>query len=226
MASTRHGALLLASALVACARSAAGAAEGADRSVIPLPTQFSATVTTTAHLVDTSKDYPPARKVMRVLYDKEKLVAAATIVEGHDEGKTFLRRYDEKREYMVRGGPFPTCQRAYLGEDMPPPELPGTAERLGIEHIGGVACTHWVIEGLYSTVHVYLTVDGVPRRVVDEYEEDGSRTPVMTTDFTDVRLGPQDMSAFALPAPYAHETCHRQIGGFPYIHAFHYFIRF
>ena len=37
-------------------------------------------------------------------------------LQGYEEGKTFYRRYDNKYEYMVRGDPYPECQRSYLGE--------------------------------------------------------------------------------------------------------------
>jgi hypothetical protein len=31
---------------------------------------------------------------------------------------------------------------------------------------------------------------------------------------------------FELPAPWEHAACERQVGGFPYLHVFHYFVRF
>ena len=38
----------------------------------------------------------------------------AFVHEGFEEGKTFLRRYDAKAEYVLRHDEFAECRRAYL----------------------------------------------------------------------------------------------------------------
>lgn len=40
----------------------------------------------------------------------------AVVHEGFDEGKTFIRRYDTKVEYIIRDDEFAECRRAYLSE--------------------------------------------------------------------------------------------------------------
>jgi len=213
---------------VACLGAGAAADEEAARALPRLPQQFAAKVTTIAHLVDRSKEYPPWRKVMHVRFDAVNKLASAQIEEGHDAGKLFIRRYDEKWEYAVRGGKYPGCERAYLSEEMPEAALPGALAFQGIVDIDGVRCEHWAASAIFSNWHVYVTEDGhVPRRVVDVFPDGTAEgEKVMTYEFEDVQLGPQDAADFALPEPYTHKTCERQIGGFPYIHAFLHFIRF
>ena len=82
---------------------------------LALPLQFSATVETTAHLIDASREYPPRTRRIRLLYDYVAKRARADVLEGLDAGKNFTRLYGEKHEYSVRGGPFPACARTYLG---------------------------------------------------------------------------------------------------------------
>lgn len=36
----------------------------------------------------------------------------------------------------------------------------------------------------------------------------------------------QAKDRFRLPSPYKHDTCTWFMGGFPYIHAFHHYLRF
>lgn len=36
----------------------------------------------------------------------------------------------------------------------------------------------------------------------------------------------QNITNFNIPDGYAHKECMRNVGGFPYIHAFHYYLRF
>mmetsp|Transcript_17296 Transcript_17296/g.65917 ORF Transcript_17296/g.65917 Transcript_17296/m.65917 type:complete len:248 (-) Transcript_17296:100-843(-) len=198
-----------------------------ERPLPELPQQFSATVTTIAHLVDQTQDYPPWRKIMNVRFDYEAKLASAQIEEGHDAGKLFIRRYDQKWEYMIASGKFPTCERAYLTEEMPAAELSAKLEFQGLVDLDGVSCEHWKAADLFANWHVFVTEEGhVPRRVVDEFPNGDENIKVMTYEFENVQLGPQDSAAFELPAPYTHKSCERQIGGYPYIHAFLHFVRF
>lgn len=85
---------------------------------------------------------------------------------------------------------------------------------------------------------------------VYEPEPDKAK-PMLTYDYTDVVLGKQvhenqanyksyhefpifpcvcvslqDEDDFALPEGYSHQQCTRHVGGFPYLHVFHYFVKF
>ena len=66
----------------------------------------------------------------------------------------------------------------------------------------------------------------MPIRLTDESVQDGTATPLMTYDFKNFKQGAQDASKFELPSPYTHKKCTRNVGGFPYLHAFHWYLRF
>jgi hypothetical protein len=90
-------------------------------------------------------------------------------VQGYEEGKTFLRRYDNKTEYMIRDGTYAECQRSYLGETMPPPVLPSTMAFQGIEEVEGRAREHWMDDLGVNRIHVFVNADDrLPWRVTDE----------------------------------------------------------
>ena len=91
------------------------------------PLQFVATIETTAHLIAEDVAYPPRLKRVRLAYDYVNRRARADVLAGLDAGKNFTRRYDQKQDYVVRGGGFPGCQRSHLGERMPRPEIPAGA---------------------------------------------------------------------------------------------------
>ena len=155
--------------------------------------------------------------------------------EGFDAGKTFLRRYDNKSEYMVRGGEYAECQRSYLGETMPPPVLPASLKYAGLDDLEGIGqCEHWIEELGISRVHVWVSLLGetrVPVRLTDEQVLSGESVPLMTYDWKDVKIGPPAASSsapntFSVPEPWGWRTCSRNIGGFPYLHIFHHYLRF
>lgn len=56
--------------------------------------------------------------------------------------------------------------------------------------------------------------------------EQGKTVAMLTYDYTDVVLGKQDIREFELPDGYSHAKCFRHVGGFPYLHIFHYFVKF
>mmetsp|Transcript_62229 Transcript_62229/g.140742 ORF Transcript_62229/g.140742 Transcript_62229/m.140742 type:complete len:241 (-) Transcript_62229:167-889(-) len=208
------------------------------------PFRFSARVEITAHLVDRSKPYPPWLRVIQVSYDYPAKKALAVVEQGYDEGKTFLRRYDNKSEYMVRGGRYAECQRSYLGETMPPPVLPHGLEFVGFETVEGFETEHWMEDFGVSRVHVYIKIRSEaedrsrwPWRVTDEQVLEGVSVPLMTTEWKDftVLSSLTDQSApssedwaklFDIPEPYDYRSCTRNIGGFPYMHIFHHYLRF
>lgn len=69
-------------------------------------------------------------------------------------------------------------------------------------------------------------MDVVPIRLTEENMVDDVPTMLLTYDLEHVRIGPQPTADFAIPDGYAHADCARNVGGFPYIHAFHYYLRF
>ncbi|KAG5189759.1 hypothetical protein JKP88DRAFT_217808 [Tribonema minus] len=192
---------------------------------------FSATITTLARTVDHAQRYPPALGRMRIRYDHSAGLAVVAIEAGVEAGKTYIRQYNQKRDYLVIGGEYPLCRRSYLGDPMPMPALPTQAKLQGSVFIDGTMYQHWQQEDLGgSRIHLYIdSATSLPRRVVEEVAvRDGAAlpAPLMTYDMSNVVLGPQDPASFELPAPYTHDTCELYIGGFPYIHAFHHFLRF
>lgn len=147
------------------------AASPTPRHPLALPAQFEAQLTTTAHLVDGSLGYPPRHRRVHIWYDAPSGRARADVSEGFDAGKSFVRLYGAKREYMVRSGEFPTCQRAYLGDSMPDRAFPASAVYVGAATIDGVERDHWLVasEG-DSRVHVYADPQsGLPVRLTEEW---------------------------------------------------------
>lgn len=201
------------------------------------PLQFSATLTITSHLIDESSEYPPKMRQMIIYYDYINKKARADIEAGYEAAKIYIRRYDEKKEYMVRLPPINDCKRSYLGEVMPFPDIED-AEYVGTTNIEGVDCNHFVHEDYDTRVHMYMAVeDGSPVRLVQESASSDSETsidgevdiiytPMLTYDYSEVTLGAPEDSYFDLPDPHEHAGCVRHVGGFPYLHVFHYFVRF
>ncbi|KAF1334034.1 hypothetical protein FI667_g1925, partial [Globisporangium splendens] len=136
-----------------------------------LPTQFRADVTIMSHLTDPRQRYPPSVRRMRVQYDLQQQLAKAEMLEGYETNKTYVRRYDQKREYMVKhGGVFEKCERAYLGEhalkSLSRLNAMGQTRHLtpflcaiaGIESVKGIACEHWIHSYANVRVHIYSDV--------------------------------------------------------------------
>ena len=55
---------------------------------------------------------------------------------------------------------------------------------------------------------------------------EGKTTPLSTYEFQNMKIGQPPDSFFQLPEQYTHESCDRQVGGFPYIHAFLHYLKF
>lgn len=109
---------------------------------------------------------------------------------------------------------------------MPFPEILGTFS--GIDAVRGLTCKHYIYFDNDEAIHTYFEEStGYPVRLVQEYVENGISSPLLTYDYFDVDTSPiDDNSIFQLPSPYSRDSCDRIIGGFPYIHVFHYFVRF
>jgi len=48
----------------------------------------------------------------------------------------------------------------------------------------------------------------------------------MTFDYSSTKVGQPPAELFDLPPAYTHADCEKHMGGFPYLHIFHYFVRF
>ncbi|OQR88438.1 hypothetical protein THRCLA_10329, partial [Thraustotheca clavata] len=181
------------------------------------------------HLLDADVEYPPRLRRMKIRYDYDKKVARADILAGFDKGKTYIRRYDTKKEYMVKYGEYKTCERAYLGEEMPFPELPNDLKYKGTLTIRGIQCNVWVSDDAASNIRINVyerPSDLVPVRLTRESLIDGEWTPLISYDFTHIKVQPQEASVYTIPGGYTHKTCTRNVFGFPYIHVFDYYMRF
>ena len=199
----------------------------ASAAVPAFPLQFVATVETTAHLVDKSKPYPPWKKRIRLAYDYLNKRARADIMEGLDAGKNFTRRYDTKQDYVTTGGQFPSCQRSYLGERMPMPQIPeGAVKQNSGALIDDEPHDEYrvEIEGL-DRVRVWVSAaTGRYRRLTNENWVDGRWVALMTYDLLDFEEVAPAEDAVTLDAPWTHETCDRHVGGWPYLHLFHHYL--
>lgn len=194
-----------------------------------LPRQFQTTLVTVAHQANKTTAYPPWRQQFNIFYDFPARRARADVIEGFDAGRSFIRRYDLKKEYMVVKSPeeFAECRRSYLGEEFPPPQLPDMTY-MGLVLLRDRVCAHWLHEAdELSRIHVFTDArTQAPVRLTEEWVEDDAVLPLMTYEFLDLVEGPQDDALFSLPAPHTHQSCERLVGGQPYLHAFHWYMRF
>ena len=191
------------------------------------PLQFTADLLITSHMISESSVFPPRTRTMKVYYDYITKRARADIAEGFEASKTYIRRYDMKNEYMIRHPPINDCKRSYLSETMPFPEIPTEAKYQGVKIVDGLQMDYYVFEEENMRINMYFQVKThSPYRLIEEAVEDSVSVPYLTYDFTNVELGAVDELEFELPDSFSHGTCDRHIGGFPYLHIFHYFVRF
>lgn len=192
------------------------------------PLQFSANLDITSHLIDESSSYPPKRRRITIYYDFINKKARADIEGGYEAAKYYIRRYDLNKEYMIRLKPIDDCKRSYLGETMPYPKFPDSSVYSGIVEVNGELAYHFIHEEFDIRVHFYFSVEeGIPLKLDQEsIEEDGTIVPLLTYEFSDFQLDPPDDLWFELPSEVPESSCIRHVGGFPYLHIFHYFIKF
>ena len=69
--------------------------------------------------------------------------------------------------------------------------------------------------------HLYLIL-----LLFQESIENGVSTPLLTYEYSDVQIGPIEERFFELPKEYSHDQCSLHMGGFPYLHIFHYYVKF
>jgi hypothetical protein len=190
------------------------------------PPQFSATIEITSHLIPDDSSYPPSKRRMSILYDFINKRARIDIEQGYEAAKYYIRRYDEKKEYMVRLPPIQDCKRSHLAETMPFPDL---SESIFVkeEIVNGIACNYFLFVEYDIRIHMYLAVDdNAPVRLIQEnVQSDGTSIQLLTYEYSDVEIGEPDVSWFELPPEFQVEECLFHVGGFPYIHIFHYFVK-
>lgn len=219
-------ALLAVAALATILSSSQSSADRVDAEVAIFPLQFTAQLQLTAHLIDPESAYPPRVRKMSIYYDYLNKKARADIEEGYEAAKTYIRHYDEDKEFMLRLPPINDCKRSFLAETMPFPDIPDDALFVGEEDVDGVRCKYFMYEELNTRVHMYFTAtSGAPVRLLQEAVDDGMSTPLLTYDFSAVTLGPPAAESFALPFS-SEAACERHVAGFPYLHIFHHFVRF
>eukprot|EP00899_Mesostigma_viride_P027957 jgi/Mesvir1/8346/Mv12606-RA.1 len=206
------------------------------RQHLPLPLQFSARVTITAHRVDATKPYPPAMKILRLHYD---YVGGRFRAEFEHTMRTVIRRYDQGMEYLVTRIPeekVVLCRSSKLKEPMPTPEFPplDSARYSGRTRINGHDADHWEEDLGSIIIDTYFDVKtGAAIRAqietVEQREPVRLSVPDVTYDVTEMTIGPPPEAVFALPADVkgGESSCERQPNdiGFPYIHFFHHYYR-
>ena len=108
---------------------------------------------------------------------------------------------------------------------MPFPDIHG--EYKGKVMINGVECYQFVHIDFDTKVDIYLSAkNNAPVRLTQESIENGITVPLLTYDYSNVVMGPLSDHIFEIPKPFIHDTCGWHVGGFPYLHIFHYFVRF
>ena len=191
------------------------------------PLQLTADVKIIANMVEEGSEYPPRERTMKIYYDYVNKRARADIDEGYEVEKTYIRRYDLENEYMVRYNSINDCKRSYLGETMPFPQIPEAASYKGNEVINGVNSDYFVYTEEDTSIHMYFSkIDGSPVKLIQESIENGVSVHLLTFEYSNTKLGSLDEEIFVLPPEHTHNSCQRHIGGFPYLHVFHYFVRF
>lgn len=203
-----------------------------DESPAPIiaefPLQFSANIQITSHLVAPDSDYPPQTRRMTVYYDYIAKKARADIEAGYEAAKIYIRVYGDKAEYMFRLPPISDCKRSYLNEEMPYPDI-SFAVFQKQEEVNSELCNYFLIHEDNVRIHIYISVAlGAPVRLIEEEFENGVSTPLLTYNFDSVVLRAPPEKWF-LPEEIdrkSKSTCDRHVGGFPYLHIFHYYVRF
>lgn len=191
------------------------------------PLQLSASIVITSHLIDPENDYPPRTRSLQIYYDYINKRARADIAAGYEAEKVYLRLYGDKKEYMIRAPPISDCKRSYLGDSMPLPEIRG-AEFVGTVEVRGILCRHYIFTEYDHVSHVYMSDSepSFPVQLIYSHVADGTEEQLLTYDYSNVIVGPPEAELFDLPSNFTHKSCDRVNGGFPYLHVFHYFVKF
>ena len=109
---------------------------------------------------------------------------------------------------------------------MPFPEIPH-AQYVKEEMLNGIPVNYFLHEDFETRIHMYFEKSsGAPVRLIQESTENNVSIPLLTYDYSNVELGRPSATWFDVPEPYSHDSCTLHAGGFPYLHIFHYFVRF
>jgi hypothetical protein len=207
-----------------------------------MPLQFTARLTITNHLIQEGSEYPAREQYREIWYDFPNLRAKVQSLDEEDAGKTWLRRYDENVEYVLKSKPFHQCQRAFLSELMPIPSfgyeedfIPLDDEEVLIVTGDGTSTVRRNVkrwrknEGKDSTHYLVLSflADSLEPYDLTEWLSDDSfqqDLPLVSYTFTQFESTiPSTMAVFEEPEQA--EACQDIAGGFPYLHLFHRFLR-
>merc|ERR1740130_1810107 len=178
-----------------------------------LPTQFSGTIETVALLLAKNIEYPPRMKRYEVHYDWQNKMAKVAVTAG-EEWDEYIMRYDQDMEHHIEmEGKQRKCYVSELKVKMPLPEKLKFPRYQGTKNVRGNDCHHWADGKGDSKVDYFETVaDRRPLQLL---------TPAMSYDFIKFQAGPPDPAVFNIDS----RQCEEQVGGFPYVHVWHYFIR-
>lgn len=236
---------------------------------VKFPLNFSTKLEIVNHLIHPSSSSPQSSQFYQIFYDYKNKKSKITLERGNEISKTFIRRYDQKKEYMLRNQPILDCKYSFLGEEM---ELPHLFDLIyeGIEEIEVetdlknkkenkkrkiIKKFHsYVFEEYDTRVEMIFDPDTWMPSQLDLYkvedstskaesgkeqclnEEDSEEKdsqsqesitlmPITSYIFSESSLDPIDPSVFELDQDYQELDCLHHLGGFPYIHIFHYFLR-
>jgi hypothetical protein len=177
------------------------------------PLQFSGTIETVALLLDKNIDYPPRVKRYDVHYDWVNKISKVAVTAG-EEWDEYVMRYDQDMEHHIEmEGKQRKCYVSELKVKMPLPEKLKFPRYKGTKSVRGTVCHHWTDGKGDSKVDYFETVENRhPLQLL---------TPAMSYDFVKFQPGPPDLAVFDINS----RQCEEQVGGFPYVHIWHYFIR-
>lgn len=211
------------------------------RSAAPptMPRRFHANISTVAHLIDETRDYPPRHRLMEVWYDGvgPRLAAKVRVHSGFEENKTFLRDWASRDEYCFRDDQYAECRRSFLAEPMPLHAFPAGLLRLrkGLYTVtrrdgSEVPCRQWVGTDGDERVRLFAHRESFePVRLRTEYFYEGRWDAVMSWTVERLLLDDLDDETFALPEPWAgggsHDACKRVMGGWPQLHLLSHYLR-
>jgi hypothetical protein len=137
---------------------------------------------------------------------------------------------------------------------MSAPSLPANTATLqpGVYDTNGRSTRMWINRDGPARQKIFVDVEtGIPLSVTDEYFEEadsdgggggggggggtgaagagkakGRWVSVMTYSWEHIAVGQPDEAAFEIAQPWgAHDACARHVGGWPYIHAFHTYLK-
>ena len=131
----------------------------------------------TSHQIPETSTYPLRHRDLKLVYDG---VNKRVLSSSSHEYKTYIRRYDIKEEYMIRGGEFPTCKRAYLREDLPLVNFGNDFQETNeIIYIENVPFKVFLKDSVTSLIIIYVnSLLNIPFKLIEETVTNGIREPL------------------------------------------------